>query len=554
MKPLKAEDIRIQTEILTAIGHLPGVVSCRAITIPHDPYLQVLFATLDPILMHSTKGLLVQTLKDHAMPVFTNEHQWLFANVMHHLFSVDSQGIHRMIITATQSQSPVSSQLKQVPFPLIKLDNQPINLVFGFLESIFYGQRALYSGNHLSAQSAMAVALEAMKGLMGIHYQGQAQDRLWEGEPTWAQLSMYLSSDLKALFEATFGDMVPQVLASHYIQLINVVLHIIEAMAPSEIEGMPILGLVKAREWLEQAFVFKSAYIESPQWRAPFNQLSKEVFGLDFEPWYQQGGWDSRYEPFTFYVGAKAVANVSITKVNLKVDDVEVKGIQVGTVMTDPSYRRLGLSKALFERIFVAYPPTDYLYFLAADEAAVPLYEQCGFVPWSSHRFTVDLPETDLTRVNPAIDRAATLSPPGEWVEAASLSLFEKLHQASEPVSKRLCALDDALVLKFYGVMGLLSSLYKLEEGVYALMTADAETAHLSVYRFFIPRGQRYDLALFIDLASTCGFKKLEFLYDPQSDGSSCFDVVPDAGGWMVHSGFGLSFPEGSCFPKISQT
>jgi hypothetical protein len=34
---------------------------------------------------------------------------------------------------------------------------------------------------------------------------------------------------------------------------------------------------------------------DQDEYRASFNRLSKLVFGIDFEAWYQKGAWDDRY-------------------------------------------------------------------------------------------------------------------------------------------------------------------------------------------------------------------------------------------------------------------
>ena len=42
---------------------------------------------------------------------------------------------------------------------------------------------------------------------------------------------------------------------------------------------------------------FVKDYRDNPGLRASFNALAGEIFGLDFEDWYQNGYWGDSYNP-----------------------------------------------------------------------------------------------------------------------------------------------------------------------------------------------------------------------------------------------------------------
>ena len=74
--------------------------------------------------------------------------------------------------------------------------------------------------------------------------------------------------------------------------------------------------------------------------RRSFNELAKQVFGIDFEPWYQKGYWTDNYQPYSITEENRVVANVSVNRTNMLYNGKKMNLIQLGTVMTASEYRR----------------------------------------------------------------------------------------------------------------------------------------------------------------------------------------------------------------------
>jgi hypothetical protein len=84
--------------------------------------------------------------------------------------------------------------------------------------------------------------------------------------------------------------------------------------------------------------------------RKSFNELASTVFGISFECWYQKGYWTEKYVPFSYIYDDKVVANVLVNKLDLIINDEKMRSLQIGTVMTHPSYRiSLVKRKLIFE-------------------------------------------------------------------------------------------------------------------------------------------------------------------------------------------------------------
>lgn len=118
---------------------------------------------------------------------------------------------------------------------------------------------------------------------------------------------------------------------------------------------------------------------DNEMYRAAFNKLAENTFGLNFEGWYQNGFWKDNYIPYTLFDGEKAVANVSINRCDFLLDGVLHHYHQLGTVMTDPAYRGQGLSKRIMEEIQRDFAGESDGFFLFANDSVLDFYPRFGF-------------------------------------------------------------------------------------------------------------------------------------------------------------------------------
>jgi GNAT superfamily N-acetyltransferase len=125
--------------------------------------------------------------------------------------------------------------------------------------------------------------------------------------------------------------------------------------------------------------------------RASFCRLAKDTFGIDFDGWFSQGYWNENYICYSMEYGGEIISNVSVNLIRLIMDGRETDAVQIGTVMTHPEHRRRGLAKSLLERAIGDFSGRYTFFFLAADKAAVPLYESCGFETARTYKNEIDL-------------------------------------------------------------------------------------------------------------------------------------------------------------------
>ncbi|HPE20473.1 MAG TPA: GNAT family N-acetyltransferase [Candidatus Mcinerneyibacteriales bacterium] len=124
---------------------------------------------------------------------------------------------------------------------------------------------------------------------------------------------------------------------------------------------------------------YEAAYHRDDSKRRAFNTLSRLVFGLDFEPFYESGWWDDSFICHTLFEGNKAVSNVSVTKMRFMIRGREMETLQLGTVMTHPDYRGKGLARELMLRITKAYEGQASFRFLFANDSVTDFYPRYGF-------------------------------------------------------------------------------------------------------------------------------------------------------------------------------
>lgn len=113
--------------------------------------------------------------------------------------------------------------------------------------------------------------------------------------------------------------------------------------------------------------------------RQSFNRLAERTFGLSFETWHQMGYWSDCYIPYSFVYDGEIIANVSVNRMIHWWDGRMRPLIQLGTVMTDESFRRQGLIRSLMEEIERDFQGKAEGVYLFANDSVLDFYPKFGF-------------------------------------------------------------------------------------------------------------------------------------------------------------------------------
>lgn len=260
-----------------------------------------------------------------------------------------------------------------------------------------------------------------------------------------------------------------------------------------------------------------------------------ETFGIDFEQWYQKGMWNDHYINYSYFVDGKCVSNASFNKMTLLVDGKRVKGIQIGTVMTDPAFRGKGYAASLIEAILNDQSANTDVFFLCAEASASNLYQKLGFAYRQEEGYEIDVSDYKKSGI--------PLKPTFLSPEA-----FERAKQGSVPLSEKLCALDDVHVANFYYSLGFDQMIYEPMDGVFTIFETEGDTLFL----YDIYSKEKVALDELLPLLVHQGIKTIKLLFTPDEEIAN-LKVVSGNTDWMVRP-VRVAFPEGYKFPIISRT
>lgn len=137
---------------------------------------------------------------------------------------------------------------------------------------------------------------------------------------------------------------------------------------------------------MKDKFKIIKSYQKDEHLRNSFNQLSKKIFDLDFEDWYQNGYWKEQYNPYSIVYNNEVIANVSVSQMEFEIEGKRQYYIQLGTVMTEPKYRNKGLIRRLMEEIEQDFSGRMDGYFLFANDSVLEFYPKFGFQKCSEYR------------------------------------------------------------------------------------------------------------------------------------------------------------------------
>ncbi len=144
-------------------------------------------------------------------------------------------------------------------------------------------------------------------------------------------------------------------------------------------------------------------YRNDDKLRQSFNELAGNVFGLNFEYWYQSGFWGDNYNPYSIVMDDKVVANVSVNRTDMRIGDEVKHFIQLGTVMTDEAYRNQGLIRKIMEQIEMDHlENVDGMYLFASD-SVLDFYPKFGFEKSVEYQYSKKVTNTGACQLEQVI-------------------------------------------------------------------------------------------------------------------------------------------------------
>ncbi|WP_339315374.1 GNAT family N-acetyltransferase [Paenibacillus sp. FSL R10-2734] len=199
-------------------------------------------------------------------------------------------------------------------------------------------------------------------------------------------------------------------------------------------------------------------YKHIEKYKEGFIILVKSIFGIDFSAWVEQGGWNDKYICYSFIDGDHVIANASINKMTIILNQKEYKAIQIGTVMTHPNYRMQGLSRKLIDHIIDKYEhECDFIY-LFANDSALDFYPKFGFQRMQESSFSINAVHLSSQPSKTYSVRPLSIN------NSVDFTLLKKFAEEKIPVSSILSVINNEHQLLFYFILTFHDSFYYIEE------------------------------------------------------------------------------------------
>ncbi len=251
-------------------------------------------------------------------------------------------------------------------------------------------------------------------------------------------------------------------------------------------------------------FQLISDYKNIDKYRLSFNKLANEIFGADFENWYQAGFWDSTCICYSYVNHDEVIANVSVSKLNMLIEDQEVLALQIGTVMTHPEYRGKGLARKLMEYVLNEYESKCDLMYLFANKNVLNFYPKFGFEKVGQCRFSIDISNKSYREERKLIQLNIS--------RKDDLEIIRRLSQRRVPISKKLSVKNDQSIFGWYCLNTFKDNLYYLEkEEIIFIYKAEGEILHL----YDVVSDRELELESILDKIASSAMKKVIFYFTP---------------------------------------
>jgi GNAT superfamily N-acetyltransferase len=240
------------------------------------------------------------------------------------------------------------------------------------------------------------------------------------------------------------------------------------------------------------------------EYRASFNRLSKLVFGIDFEEWYQKGAWDDRYICHSIVADDQIIANVSVSKMDLVINGESKRALQIGTVMTHPEHRGKGLSKQLMEYVLETYEDTCDLFFLFANSTVLNFYPKFGFTTLPEHQFYLNIsvqPKDELILLD-----KLNVSKEEHWDSIKQMLYFRR------PISKHFGVTNNEGLFQFYALNVFHECLYysSIDDAI-IVFEHEGDLLHL----FDVISDKQMDIEALVSRITTKQTRKVRFHFTP---------------------------------------
>lgn len=129
----------------------------------------------------------------------------------------------------------------------------------------------------------------------------------------------------------------------------------------------------------DKEYVYITDYKNDENRRNCLHTLTRKVWGVDFEKWYNSGYWQDNCLLYSLLDGNMMVSHITVSVIDFIVLGKKKQFIQLGTVSTEEEYRTLGLNKFLMEKVLDEWKDKCDMIYLFANNSVLNYYTLFGF-------------------------------------------------------------------------------------------------------------------------------------------------------------------------------
>jgi GNAT superfamily N-acetyltransferase len=137
-----------------------------------------------------------------------------------------------------------------------------------------------------------------------------------------------------------------------------------------------------------QAYNYIDHVMEDQFTRDRYFQLSKEIYKLKYEKWYQSGYMDNHYIPYIIMHRDMAVSSVAVCVNDISWQGQQKRYVQISTVMTLPEYRNKGLNRYLLENVLTHWVDKCDAVYLLSNDSVVDFYPKFDFEEYKEFQYS----------------------------------------------------------------------------------------------------------------------------------------------------------------------
>jgi len=184
--------------------------------------------------------------------------------------------------------------------------------------------------------------------------------------------------------------------------------------------------------------------------RNSYFQLSKNIYKLKYEKWYQSGYMDNRYKPYLIMHEDTAVSSVAVCINDINWQGQRKRYVQISTVMTLPEYRNRGLSRYLMERVLSDWVDKCDAVYLLSNDSVADFYPKFGFDEYKEFQYSKPILKV------PGTYRKLDIENPEDW------DLIIKSYIRGNPFS--LLKVDNLSQFVFHCIQFRTNDIYYIEQ------------------------------------------------------------------------------------------